>query len=198
MDTIDIEHEMSWQCAEGCVEEVLTNSLAIYGLLEFCSFSGAGATRRRLEPDRSIWSWVLFCVLGCRLCWSYQQAQWRQTVCFSVATQENFGCKSWFQIHQQYESLRQIYVIEIDPNGWGWVLFAISRYIWESKADGKFAVIEDTENEPLGRGTEIRIHLKKDASELYAEETKLRVRTYLVSQGCQFGPSYIYHMHVLR
>jgi hypothetical protein len=113
-------------------------------LLEFCSFSGAGAT----------------------------------TVRFSVATQENFGWKSWFQIHQQYESLRQIYVVEIDPNGWGWVLFAISRYIWESKADGKFAVIEDTENESLGRGTEIRIHLKKDASELYAEETKLRVRTY--------------------
>ncbi len=48
------------------------------------------------------------------------------------------------------------------------------RYIWESKADGNFAVIEDTENEPLGRGTEIRIHLKEEASE-YAQEDKLRV-----------------------
>jgi heat shock protein beta len=48
------------------------------------------------------------------------------------------------------------------------------QYIWESKADGNFAVIEDTENEPLGRGTEIRIHLKEEASE-YAQEDKLRV-----------------------
>jgi hypothetical protein len=48
------------------------------------------------------------------------------------------------------------------------------RYIWESKADGNFAVIEDTENEPLGRGTEIRIHLKEEASE-YAQEDKLQV-----------------------
>eukprot|EP00246_Nothoceros_aenigmaticus_P013307 TRINITY_DN451_c0_g1_i2.p1 TRINITY_DN451_c0_g1~~TRINITY_DN451_c0_g1_i2.p1 ORF type:complete len:621 (+),score=133.76 TRINITY_DN451_c0_g1_i2:125-1987(+) len=47
------------------------------------------------------------------------------------------------------------------------------QYIWESKADGAFAVLEDTENPPLGRGTEIRIHLKKEASE-YAQEDKLR------------------------
>jgi hypothetical protein len=50
----------------------------------------------------------------------------------------------------------------------------VRRYIWESKADGNFAVTEDTENEPLGRGTEIRIYLKSDAAE-YAQEDKLRV-----------------------
>lgn len=50
-----------------------------------------------------------------------------------------------------------------------------SRHIWESNADGNFAVTEDTENEPLGRGTEIRIYLKSDAAE-YAQEDKLRVR----------------------
>lgn len=52
------------------------------------------------------------------------------------------------------------------------------RYIWESKADGNFAVTEDTENEPLGRGTEIRIYLKSDAAE-YAQEDKLKVRDLL-------------------
>lgn len=34
------------------------------------------------------------------------------------------------------------------------------RYVWESKADGSFAVSEDTEGEPLGRGTQINIYLK--------------------------------------
>lgn len=48
------------------------------------------------------------------------------------------------------------------------------RYVWESKADGAFAISEDTWNEPLGRGTEIKIHLKEEASE-YVEEYKLKV-----------------------
>ncbi|KAJ7567594.1 hypothetical protein O6H91_02G154400 [Diphasiastrum complanatum] len=56
------------------------------------------------------------------------------------------------------------------------------QYIWESKADGAFAVAEDTENEPLGRGTEIRIHLKDDASE-YLEQDKL---TELVKKYSEF------------
>ena len=34
------------------------------------------------------------------------------------------------------------------------------QWIWESSADGNFAVSEDTEGEPLGRGTLLRIHLK--------------------------------------
>lgn len=34
------------------------------------------------------------------------------------------------------------------------------RYIWESKADGAFAISEDNEGEPLGRGTQINIYLK--------------------------------------
>lgn len=48
------------------------------------------------------------------------------------------------------------------------------RYIWESNADGQFAISEDTEGEPLGRGTQINIYLKEDAVE-YAEEDKLKV-----------------------
>ena len=49
------------------------------------------------------------------------------------------------------------------------------RYVWASKADGNFEVYEDTDSEPLGRGTEIRIHLKEEAGE-YLSETKLKVR----------------------
>jgi len=48
------------------------------------------------------------------------------------------------------------------------------RYVWESKADGAFAISEDTWNEPLGRGTEIRLHLRDEAKE-YLEEDKLKV-----------------------
>jgi hypothetical protein len=42
---------------------------------------------------------------------------------------------------------------------------ALARYIWESGADGNFAVSEDTENEPLGRGTLINLHLKVRGSQ---------------------------------
>ncbi|KAF5739340.1 hypothetical protein HS088_TW12G00545 [Tripterygium wilfordii] len=47
------------------------------------------------------------------------------------------------------------------------------QYVWESKADGAFAISEDTWNEPLGRGTEIRLHLRDEAGE-YLEEVKLK------------------------
>lgn len=47
------------------------------------------------------------------------------------------------------------------------------QYVWESTADGAFAVSEDTWNEPLGRGTEIRLHLREEAGE-YLEESKLK------------------------
>ncbi|XP_019415506.1 PREDICTED: endoplasmin homolog isoform X2 [Lupinus angustifolius] len=47
------------------------------------------------------------------------------------------------------------------------------QYVWESKADGAFAISEDTWNEPLGRGTEIKIHLRDEAGE-YLEEFKLK------------------------
>ncbi|KAI4374919.1 hypothetical protein MLD38_012855 [Melastoma candidum] len=39
------------------------------------------------------------------------------------------------------------------------------QYVWESKADGAFAISEDTWNEPLGRGTEIRLHLREEAGD---------------------------------
>ena len=39
------------------------------------------------------------------------------------------------------------------------------RYGWESDAGGKFAISEDTEGEPLGRGTQIKIFLKVCALE---------------------------------
>lgn len=53
------------------------------------------------------------------------------------------------------------------------------RHVWESKADGAFAISEDTWNEPLGRGTEIRLHLRDEAGE-YAEEAKLKVHKFKV------------------
>lgn len=35
-----------------------------------------------------------------------------------------------------------------------------AQWVWESKADGNFALSQDTEGEPLGRGTQINIYLK--------------------------------------
>lgn len=45
---------------------------------------------------------------------------------------------------------------------------------------------EDTWNEPLGRGTEIRLHLRDEAKE-YLEEDKLKVGVYIdfsISSAC--------------
>lgn len=39
------------------------------------------------------------------------------------------------------------------------------QYIWESSADGNFSISDDTEGEPLGRGTLLKIHLKEEAVE---------------------------------
>lgn len=47
------------------------------------------------------------------------------------------------------------------------------QYIWSSSAGGSYSISEDTENEPLGRGTIIKLHLKDEAQE-YADEAKLK------------------------
>jgi len=64
-----------------------------------------------------------------------------------------------------------------------------SQWIWESKADGAFVVTEDKENEPLGRGTDIRIYLKEEMLE-YLEESKLRQLITTYSEFIQF-PIYL-------
>ena len=63
------------------------------------------------------------------------------------------------------------------------------QYIWESKADGAFAISEDAEGEPLGRGTLIRIHLKEEAQE-YASPAKLRELVAKYSEFMNF-PIYL-------
>ncbi|KAL5200476.1 hypothetical protein ABZP36_021679 [Zizania latifolia] len=64
------------------------------------------------------------------------------------------------------------------------------QYVWESKADGSFAISEDTWNEPLGRGTEIRLHLRDEAKE-YVEEDKLKDLVKKYSEFINF-PIYLW------
>ncbi|KAF8686829.1 hypothetical protein HU200_043329 [Digitaria exilis] len=64
------------------------------------------------------------------------------------------------------------------------------QYVWESKADGAFAISEDTWNEPLGRGTEIRLHLRDEAKE-YLEEDKLKDLVKKYSEFINF-PIYLW------
>jgi len=48
-----------------------------------------------------------------------------------------------------------------------------SQWVWESTADGTFTVAEDPRGNTLGRGTEITLYLKDDATD-YAEPETLR------------------------
>merc|ERR1711871_1132872 len=53
------------------------------------------------------------------------------------------------------------------------------QHIWESTADATFTVAEDPRGDTLGRGTEIKLFMKEDASE-FLEQSKLEdlVRRY--------------------
>jgi heat shock protein beta len=64
------------------------------------------------------------------------------------------------------------------------------QWIWESKADGNFAISEDTEGEALDRGTKINIYLKDDCVE-YIEEDKLKELVTKYSEFINF-PIYLY------
>ena len=64
------------------------------------------------------------------------------------------------------------------------------QWIWESKADGAFAISED-EGEPLGRGVEVNIYLKEEAQE-YLEEDKLKELVEKYSEFINF-PIYLWN-----
>lgn len=63
------------------------------------------------------------------------------------------------------------------------------QYIFESAADAQsFTIAEDPRGDTLGRGTEIVLHLKDDATE-YLDTDKLRA---LISRHAEYGASPIY------
>ncbi|PGH02037.1 hsp90-like protein [Polytolypa hystricis UAMH7299] len=67
------------------------------------------------------------------------------------------------------------------------------QYIWESSAGGTFHITEDTEGEPLGRGTKIILHLKEEQTD-YLNESRIKE---VVKKHSEFI-SYPIYLHVLK
>ena len=67
------------------------------------------------------------------------------------------------------------------------------QYIWESSAGGTFSVAQDTEGEPLGRGTKMILHLKDEQTD-YLNESKIKE---VVKKHSEFI-SYPIYLHVLK
>lgn len=67
------------------------------------------------------------------------------------------------------------------------------QYIWESSAGGTFKITQDTEGEPLGRGTKIILHLKEEQTD-YLNESKIKE---VVKKHSEFI-SYPIYLHVLK
>lgn len=63
------------------------------------------------------------------------------------------------------------------------------QYVWESGAEQTFTIFEDTEDEPLGRGTKLTLHMKEDSEE-YLNEQKLKQLITKYSQFINF-PIYL-------
>jgi len=67
------------------------------------------------------------------------------------------------------------------------------QYVWESSAGGTFTITHDTEGEPLGRGTQIVLHLKDEQID-YLNESKIKE---VVKKHSEFI-SYPIYLHVLK
>ncbi|KAF9614074.1 hypothetical protein IFM89_014874 [Coptis chinensis] len=65
-----------------------------------------------------------------------------------------------------------------------WTFDGISQLFFPlvAIADGSFAISEDSWNEPLGCGTEIRLHLREEIGE-YLEEDKLKLLGFIRSKA---------------
>ncbi|KAL1311723.1 hypothetical protein AAFC00_001820 [Neodothiora populina] len=67
------------------------------------------------------------------------------------------------------------------------------QYIWESSAGGTFTLRQDTEGEPLGRGSKMILHLKEEQTD-YLNESKIKE---VVKKHSEFI-SYPIYLHVLK
>lgn len=67
------------------------------------------------------------------------------------------------------------------------------QYVWQSSAGGTFTLTQDTEGEPLGRGSKIILHLKDEQAD-YLNESRIKE---VVRKHSEFI-SYPIYLHILK
>ncbi|KAK1692111.1 hypothetical protein QYE76_008810 [Lolium multiflorum] len=125
-----------------------------------------------MEPGKAEWK-ECNCMFWLRWCWPWPPAHnaLHKIRFLALSGKDVLGKDDTAELEIQIKLNKEYKILSIQDSGVGMTkedliknlgtIFKIwtFRYVWESKADGPFAIPEDTWNEPLGCGTDMNSDL---------------------------------------